>query len=167
MLQTIKALDRVAPKEPVDNLTFVVVAVLRTHGHISNVLTHISGGNWSRVEEAFREILDRKSVSRDLSPLAQNIVELLRADRGITGRIMRPYFHDLLDTILEPNIAAALSSHITGLFQEIEFAYWAVDTELNINTSRARPESQRCRKQFTIQRWWSKLRRSIHAFVIP
>ncbi len=32
-----------------DNLAFVVVAVLRRHGHISNVLTHISGGNWTKV----------------------------------------------------------------------------------------------------------------------
>ncbi len=103
-----------------DDLVFSVVAAFRLHGHISNVLTHISGSNWAKVEQALRSILDPRAGSCDLSPLAQNIIELLCADRGVTGRIMKPYFRRLLDAILEPEVAARFARHVTVLFLELE-----------------------------------------------
>jgi hypothetical protein len=103
-----------------DDLVFSVVAAFRQHGHISNVLSHISGSNWGKVEQALRSILDPHVGSRDLSPLAQNIIDLMCADRGVTGRIMRPYFRRLLDAILKPEVAARFARHITVLFLELE-----------------------------------------------
>ena len=104
----------------VGDLAFVVVAAFRRQPHISNVLTHISGANWGRVEQALRAILDPLTPSRDLSPLARNIVDLMCADRGVASRILKPYFRDLLARILSPHLAALLTDHVTFLFLEFE-----------------------------------------------
>jgi hypothetical protein len=104
----------------VGDLAFVVVAAFRRQPHISNVLTHISGANWGRVEQALRAILDPFTASRDLTPLARNIVDLMCADRGVTGRILKPYFRDLLARVLSPHLAALLTDHVSLLFLEFE-----------------------------------------------
>ena len=104
----------------VGDLAFLVVAGLRRQPHISNVLTHISGADWGRVEQALRAILDPFTASRDLTPLARNIVDLMCADRGVTGRILKPYFRDLLARVLSPHLAALLTDHVTLLFLEFE-----------------------------------------------
>ena len=104
----------------VGDLAFLVVAAFRRQPHISNVLTHISAANWGRVEQALRAILDPLTASRDLTPLARNIVDLMCADRGVTGRIMKPYFRDLLARILSPHLAALLTDRVTLLFLEFE-----------------------------------------------
>jgi uncharacterized protein (DUF2249 family) len=106
----------------IDDLVFTVVAAFRRHPHLNNVLTHISGARWERVEQALRAILDPVSRSRELSPLARNIVDLMCADRGITGRILKPYFRDLLATVLSPRLAARLTANVTCLFLEFEVA---------------------------------------------
>jgi hypothetical protein len=104
----------------VGDLAFLVVAAFRRQPHISNVLTHISGANWGRVEQALRAILDPLTASRDLTPLARNIVDLMCADRGVTGQILKPYFRDLLARILSPHLAALLTDHVSLLFLEFE-----------------------------------------------
>ena len=104
----------------VDDLAFLVVAAFRRQPHISNVLTHISGANWERVEQALRAVLDPLAAGRDLTPLARNIVDLMCADRGVTGRILKPYFRDLLARVLSPHLAALLTDHVTFLFLEFE-----------------------------------------------
>src|SRR5664279_1972588 len=104
----------------VGDLAFLVVAGLRRQPHISNVLTHISGADWGRVEQALRAILDPFTASRDLTPLARNIVDLMCADRGVTGRILKPYFRDLLARVLSPHLAALLTDHVSLLFLEFE-----------------------------------------------
>jgi hypothetical protein len=58
--------------------------------------------------------------SRELSPLARNIVDLMSADRGIAGRILKPYFRDLFAAVLSPGLAARLTAHVTCLFLEYE-----------------------------------------------
>src|SRR5664279_2421391 len=104
----------------VGDFAFLVVAAFRRQPHISNVLTHISGASWERVEQALRAILDPLAASRDLPPLARNIVDLMCADRGVTGRIMKPYFRDFLGKILSPCLAALLTDHVSFLFLEFE-----------------------------------------------
>lgn len=104
----------------VGDLAFLVVAALRRQPHVSNVLTHISGANWPRVEQALCAILDPLTRGGDLCPLARNIVDLMCADRGVTGRVMKPYFRDLLARILSPHLAALLTDHVTLLFLEFE-----------------------------------------------
>ena len=104
----------------IGDLAFLVVAAFRRNPHINNVLTHISGANWQRVEEAQRAILDPLTASRDLTPLARNILDLICADRGVTGRIMKPYFRGLLARILSPQLAGLLTNHVGFLFLELE-----------------------------------------------
>lgn len=104
----------------VGDLAFLVVAALRRQPHISNVLTHISGANWPRVEQALCAILDPLTAGGDLCPLARNIVDLMCADRGVTGRVMKPYFRGLLARILSPHLAALLIDRVTLLFLEAE-----------------------------------------------
>lgn len=107
-----------------EKLVLIVVAAFRCHPHISNVVTHISGGNWKRVEQALSTILDPLSERHDLSPLALNLVDLMCAERGVTGRILRPYFQDLIAVVLRPSVAARLVAHVTSLFLDVEFARW-------------------------------------------
>ena len=104
----------------VGDLAFLVVAAFRRQPHINNVLTHISSANWQRVEQAQRAILNPLTASRDLTPLARNILDLMCADRGVTGRILKPYFRGLLASILSPHLAALLTDHVSFLFLELE-----------------------------------------------
>jgi hypothetical protein len=96
-------------------LAAVILAVFRSDGHICNVLTHISGAHWDQVEQALRSILDRQGTAAGLTPLARNIVDLLCADRGTTGRIVRPCFETLLARLLTPGSAAEMRAHVHAL----------------------------------------------------
>ena len=104
----------------VPELTFFIVAAFRRHPHINNVLTHISGGSWSRIEDALQVIVDPDASGRDLSPLACNIIDLICADRGVTGRIVKPYYRELLGGALGETVATRLIAHVTYLFVESE-----------------------------------------------
>lgn len=110
------------PEVTLDGLVFFVAAAFRGHPHINNVLTHISGANRDRVEQALRVILDSRAGSHDLSPLARNIVDLMCADRGVTGRILKPFYRALLMTFLGDRVASRLIAHVTCLFLEYEVA---------------------------------------------
>jgi hypothetical protein len=83
----------------VGNLAFTLVALLRADGHLCNVLTHISSGDWRGVERALVAILTPRTPAGRLSKVARNILELLCDDRGVTGRIMRPFFLDAIARI--------------------------------------------------------------------
>lgn len=104
----------------VPELTFFIVAAFRRHPHINNVLTHISGGSWSRIEQALQVIVDPDASGCDLSPLARNIIDLICADRGVTGRIVKPYYRELLVRVLGETVARRLIAHVTCLFIESE-----------------------------------------------
>lgn len=105
---------------PLPELVFLTVAAFRRHPHINNVLTHISGGNWLRIEQALSVILDPDAGRGALSPLAINIIDLMCADRGITGRILKPYYRGLLINVLGERAADRLIAHVTCLFIEHE-----------------------------------------------
>ncbi len=102
-------------------LAFTVYACFRAHPHINNVLTHISGANSKRLEHALRSILDLTTPSDTLSPLERNIVDLMCAERGITGKILRPHFHGVLRKVLQPDRADRIIRHIDFLFLELEW----------------------------------------------
>ena len=112
--------DAIDTELALPELVFLVVAAFRRHPHINNVLTHISGGNWLRIEQALSAILDPNAGHGALSPLAINIVDLMCADRGITGRILKPYYKNLLTSALGEQAAHRLIVHVTCLFAEHE-----------------------------------------------
>lgn len=101
-------------------LASFVATAFRHHRHLGNVLTHVSGGNWKRVEEALRAILDPSADSTNLTPLARNIVELMYADRGVTGRILKPYYQGLLISALGEDVARRVIANVMALFIEFE-----------------------------------------------
>lgn len=103
-----------------DRLAFTVVAFFRSHPHISNILTHISGANWSKVELSVRAILAPRAKASELSALDRNLIELLWAERGITGRILKPYFEQLIEAMLGRNEAGALLAHLDLLLRELD-----------------------------------------------
>jgi hypothetical protein len=109
------------PELSTPELAFKVLVCFRAHPHLSNVLTHISGANWAKVEQSLNSILDLATTGGSLSRLEQNIVDLMCADRGITGRIMRPYFQAILRRVLEPDRPEPLIRHINALFVELEW----------------------------------------------
>ena len=77
-------------------LSFTLVALLRAEGHLCNVLTHVSSGDWRAVEQAINAILEPRTPPRRLSNIARNMLELLCDDRGVTGRRMRPFFFEAI-----------------------------------------------------------------------
>ncbi len=97
------------------DLAFPLVAALHRHPHLSNVLTHISRASWPRVEHTLRLLLDPATGARDLTPLALNMLDLICAERGDTGRIFKPYFHALLAALTEPDQADRLLAHMHRL----------------------------------------------------
>lgn len=105
-------------------LAFRIFAVFRGHPHISNVLTHISRANWTRVERELNIILDPTATTGGLSPLARNIINLMCAEHGVTGKILKPYFHAALQRLLGPDEAERLIRHVETLFLELE---WKAD----------------------------------------
>ncbi len=102
------------------DLVHTTVAVFRRHPHINNVMTHICAGQWERIGQALRLIFNPLATLNDLSALAQNIVELMCAERGITGRILKPYFHASLARVLPPRTAEYLRRHILRLFLKMK-----------------------------------------------
>jgi hypothetical protein len=108
--------DAFSPRE----IAAFVAMSFRNHGHLGNVLTHISAGNWKRVEEALCAILDPYANSSSLTPLACNIVELMCADGGVTGRILKPFYQQLLIGALGEDVARCVINNVTALFTELE-----------------------------------------------
>ena len=102
-------------------LAFRIFAAFRAHPHINNVLTHIARANWVQVERSLNRIFDPATASDDLSPLEQNMIDLMCGERGTTGKILKPYFHAALHRALESHDAERLIRHIDGLFLELEW----------------------------------------------
>lgn len=107
-----------ASSPSLDQLVFIVAAGFRQHGHIGNVLTHICGRERATLEHALRSTFDPQAAGPDLPPLARNVVELLCANRGVTGRIARPFFHKMLNSLLGPGPAARLLKRIDLVFAQ-------------------------------------------------
>ena len=108
------------PKLSTAELAFRIYAAFRAHPHICNVLTHISRAKWSDVERSISSILDSATTSDDLSPLGKNILDLMVAERGITGKILKPYFHAVLHRVLDPLQSERLIRDIEALFRDLE-----------------------------------------------
>jgi hypothetical protein len=102
-------------------LAFRIFAAFRAHPHINNVFTHISRAKWAEVEKSLNHILDLATTSDGLSLLEENIIELIAGERGITGKILKPYFMAILRRILELNHAQRLMRHIDALYLELEW----------------------------------------------
>lgn len=92
-----------------------LVAAFRWHPHVNSVLTHICGAQWERIAQALRAIFAPTAASGRLSPLADNLVELMWAERGVTGRILKPYLRDWLADILPRRSADRLLDHLAAL----------------------------------------------------
>ena len=102
-------------------LAFRIFAAFRAHPHINNVLTHISRAKWAEVEKSLNHILDLATTSDGLSSLEENLIELMVGQRGITGKILKPYFLATLHRILEPKHAQRLIRHIDVLYLALEW----------------------------------------------
>lgn len=101
---------------PVHELAFRMVAAFRAHPHINNVLTHVSRSDWAAVERALRRIFDPGTTAAELSLLELNLVDLMHAERGVTGRILKPFMRDRLGKFLKPKQAEEILAHVESLF---------------------------------------------------
>ena len=100
-------------------LAFKLVALLRADGHLCNVLTHISSGDWRAVEQAILTILEPRAPPEKLSKLARNMLELLCDDLGITGRMMRPFVFQAIGRIAGKVEMKRLEAGIRRLRQRV------------------------------------------------
>lgn len=103
-----------------EGLVRTAVAAFRFQPHVNNVLTHLCGGKWELIRQALHIILNPLATLNDLSPLDENIVELLCAERGVTGRILKPYFYALLAKVEPPQTVVYLRTHVLRLLLEIQ-----------------------------------------------
>ena len=110
-----------SPELSTDEIAFRLFAAFRAHPHINNVLTHISRAKWLELEHALNRILDLSTTSDGLSPLEENIIELMAGERGITGKILKAYLQVILQRILEPSLGERLIRHINALHLELEW----------------------------------------------
>jgi len=103
--------------EAKDGLQFaqLLTSAFRSHPHINNVLTHISHGQWNRIEAALETILTAPIDTAPVSPLERNLLCLLWEEGGITGRIMKPFFLDICRTSLPPPLAVRCVAGIAAL----------------------------------------------------
>ncbi|QFI71347.1 hypothetical protein [Bradyrhizobium betae] len=108
------------PELSTAELAFRIYAAFRAHPHVCNVLTHISRARWIDVEQSINSILDPATSRDDLSPLGQNIVELMVAERGISGKILKPYFQVVLQRLLGPLQSERLMRRIDAMYLDLE-----------------------------------------------
>lgn len=87
---------KMAASTDLDDLVFTLVALLRAHGHLCNVLTHVASGNWRAVEQGITSILSPRTTPKRLSDVARNILQLICDGRGDTGPIMRSFVFDVI-----------------------------------------------------------------------
>jgi hypothetical protein len=120
-------------------LAFRIFAAFRAHPHINNVLTHISRAKRGELEQSLNRILDLSTTTSDgLSPLEENIIDLMVGEGGVTGRILKPYFQAALHRLLEPDRAERLIRHISALYLELEWKVQHPATELSEGSGDAR-----------------------------
>jgi hypothetical protein len=82
-----------------------LTSAFRNHPHVNNVLTHISLARWDRIEASLRSLLTASTDIVPVAPLERNLLRLLWAEGGITGRIVKPIFLDICRTSLPPSSA--------------------------------------------------------------
>lgn len=80
-----------------------LTTAFRAHGHINNVLTHVASGRWDRIEVALAGLLSAEAPL--LSPLSRNLLDLLWAEAGVTGRVVKPVFVSVCRSSLPPLLA--------------------------------------------------------------
>lgn len=103
----------------IEDLVFTLVALLRADGHLCNVLTHISSGDWRAVEQAITSILSSRTSSKKLPNVARNMLELICDNRGVTGRIMRPFFFEAIARIAGKSEMTRLEKKVRRLRHRI------------------------------------------------
>jgi hypothetical protein len=103
------------PEFDCEEIAKTLAAAFRWHPHISNVLTHICGSQWTKIEAAMRSIVDPAARWADLSPLSQNLVELMWAECGVTGRILKPYLREFVARKISPQASDRLLRHLAQL----------------------------------------------------
>ena len=85
-----------APELDPAGLAADLVVQLRHHRHFNNVLTHVSRDNWPGVEQALARLLGNFTGPLALDALSVNLLALLSGERGLTGRMMKPWFAEQL-----------------------------------------------------------------------
>jgi hypothetical protein len=97
----------------INALAELLVIQIKGHGHFGNVMHHVSGGDWSDVETAIRELLVLPHDCQALSPLGKNLVTMLHSSSTANLRPFRPWLLDQLET------------QTTGLFR------WSLERRLD------------------------------------
>jgi hypothetical protein len=83
---------------------------------VNNVLTHVSRGDWTAVERSLLRIFDPATTGAELSSLEQNLVDLMQADGGETGRILKPFLRERLGQLIEAEQVGDVLAHVEILF---------------------------------------------------
>ncbi len=72
-------------------LAELLVIEIKGHGHIGNVMHHVSRGDWAAVDKAVRELLAMPYQAGTMSPLARNLVTMLHGTCAPNLRPFRPW----------------------------------------------------------------------------
>lgn len=96
-----------------DELAERVAVSFRHHPHLNNVMTHVSGGRWERITDALRRLFDPETEAASLNRLERNVLDLICAERGPTGRILKRQLVEVVRRSAEPSL---LLPHLCRLF---------------------------------------------------
>lgn len=110
------------PSPDLNNLTAILVAVLRSDGHLCNVLNHVGRGDWQRIEAAIRAILAPRTRPSHLDSVADNVLELICDGRGVTGPVMQSVFFGTIARKLSPRLAGRLRDKVRRLRRKVAAA---------------------------------------------
>jgi len=100
-------------------LPFTLVALHRADGHLCNVLTHISCGDWHAIEQAIDVILHPRASPRDLSKVTRNILELIYDALAVTGPVMQSFFFPAIGRIAGKSEMARLEKKVKRLRRRV------------------------------------------------
>ena len=107
--------DLDAPELDPARLAADLVVQFRHHSHFNNVLTHVSRDNWPGVEQALARLLGNLTGPLALDALSANLLALLSGERGMTGRMMKPWFAEQVCHYTSPVRSRSLERRLAKL----------------------------------------------------
>jgi hypothetical protein len=110
----------------INALAELLAIQIKSHGHFGNVMHHVSGGNWSAVEDAMRELFVLPHACDTLSPLARNLVTMLHRSSAANLRSFGPWLLDRVErqtTALFRRSLERRLDDLEGQIRQMEFAF--------------------------------------------
>jgi len=113
----LKGTEQLRPEAAPRELAACLIIDLRHHAHFNNVLTHASGAEWPLVLQTLTSLLD-PAAEVPADAFGRNLLELLCGERGVTGKMLKPWFTEWLGAACGTEIAQIRLAQLDGLYRQ-------------------------------------------------